>query len=105
MQPVVRFVDRVSVTKKAIGKSFFSPVIEVAGWVPRDQVPGWREREPTVLPPAALPLLSASSAPAPAAPTAETPAKGRTKVKRNAAKPDPDDPIDDVLGGDSTPWK
>lgn len=98
-QPVVRFVDRVSVTKKAIGKSFFSLVIEVAGWVPRDQVPGWREREPTVLPPAELPILPAPSAPVPVAPGAKKPAK----VRKAAAKPGPNDPLADL--GDDIPRK
>jgi hypothetical protein len=87
-QPVVRFVDRVSVTKKAIGKSFFSPLIKVIGWVERDKVPGWANREPTVAPPAAPPLLAASSAPAPtpATPAAKKPAKVTPKAKPSAPK-------------------
>jgi hypothetical protein len=97
-QPVVRFVDRVSVTIKQVGKTFFGPKIEIVGWVERDKIPGWAARTPTVSPPAAPPLLAASSAPAPAAPAA--PAKKsakarRHKAKRQAAKPGPDDPPSD----------
>jgi hypothetical protein len=103
LQPVVRFVDRVSLPVKALGKSFFSPIIQVIGWTERDKVPGWRERAPTVPPSAVPPLLTASSAPATSA--VKTPSKAKTKAKRGATKPDPDDPIDDILGGDSIPWK
>ena len=49
---------------KSVNKTFFGPVIEIVGWTERDKVPGWRERAPTVPPPAAPPLLAASSAPA-----------------------------------------
>ena len=100
LQPVVCFADRVSVPVKSVNKTFFGPVIKTIGWVERDKVPGWREREPTVPAPAPMPLLPASSAPAPA------PAAKRTKsakAKRGATKPGPDDPIDDILGGDSIP--
>ena len=68
LQPVIRFVDRVEVPVKSVGKTFFGPVIKVIGWVERDNVPGWKERTPTVPPPAAPPLLAAASAPAPATP-------------------------------------
>ena len=63
LQPVVRFVDRVEILIKAVGKTFFGPVIEVRGWVERDNVPGWKERAPTVPLPPAPPLLAAASAP------------------------------------------
>ena len=45
LQPVVRFVDRVSVPVKAVGKTFFGPVIKIVGWVERDKVPGWADRD------------------------------------------------------------
>jgi hypothetical protein len=97
LQPVVRFVDRVPVTVKAVNKTFFGPVIKVIGWVERDKVPGWANREPTVAPPAAPPLLAASSAPAPAPPPATPVAKKAVKVnpkaKKGATKPGPDDPL------------
>jgi hypothetical protein len=88
LQPVVRFVDRVRVLVKAVNKTFFGPVIKIIGWVERSKVPGWVTREPTVAPPAAPPLLSASSAPAPtsATPAAKTPSKVKPKAKRGAAK-------------------
>ena len=100
LQPVVRFVDRVPVPVKAVNKTFFGPVIKVIGWVERSKVPGWATREPTVAPPAAPPLLAASSAPAPATPAAKKPAKVNPKAKQSAPKPEPDDPIFD----DPIPW-
>ena len=55
LQPVVCFVDRVPVQVKAVNKTFSGPVIKIIGWVERDKVPGWADREPTVSPPKALP--------------------------------------------------
>jgi hypothetical protein len=101
LQPVMRFVDRVDVPIKSVGKTFFGPVAQIVGWFERNNVPGWKERTPTVAPPAAPPLLAAASTPAPATPTAKKSVKG----KQGTAKPGPDDPIDDILGGDSIPWK
>jgi hypothetical protein len=101
LQPVVRFVDRVEILIKSVGKTFFGPVIDVKGWVERDNVPGWKERAPTVPLPSAPPLLTAASAPSPATPTA----KKSAKVGKGAVKPAPNDPIDDILGPDPIPWK
>jgi hypothetical protein len=101
LQPVVRFVDRVEIPVKAANKTFFGPVIDIIGWTERDKVQGWQERALTVPLPAAPPLLAASSAPAPATPTA----KKSAKSKQGPAKPGPNDPIDDILGGDPLPWK
>ena len=101
LQPVIRFVDRVPVPVKAVNKTFSGPVIKTVGWVERDKVPGWRERAPTVSPPAAPPLLPASSAPA--APAVKTPSKAKAKAKKAAAKPGPDDPLADL--NDDLPWK
>jgi hypothetical protein len=89
LQPVVRFVDRVPIPVKSLHKEFFGPVIQVVGWVERNKVPGWRERAPTVPPPAALPILPTPSAPAPT----ETAAKKPGKTKKGATKPGPDDPL------------
>ena len=99
LQPVVRFVDRVSIQVKAVNKTFSGPVIKVIGWVERSQVPGWANREPTVLPPAAPPILAAPSAPAPAPSAVKKPVKAR----KGAAKPGPDDPLADL--NDDIPWK
>jgi hypothetical protein len=99
LQPVIRFVDRVEVPIKSVGKTFFVPVAQIVGWVERNHVPGWANRTPTVAPPTAPPLLAAAS-PAPSTPAAKKPAK----VGKGAVKPAPDDPIDDILGGDSIPW-
>jgi hypothetical protein len=98
LQPVVRFVDRLPVPVKAVNKTFFGPVIEVIGWVERTKVPGWANREPTVLPPAAPPILPAASAQ-----TAAAPAKKPVKARKGAAKPGPDDPLADL--NDDIPWK
>ena len=92
LQPVVSFVNRVPIQVKAVHKTFFGPVIQVVGWVERNIIPGWAARDPTVLPPAALPILAAPSAPAPAGPAApaKESAKARHhKVKRRAARPEP----------------
>jgi hypothetical protein len=32
LQPVIRFIDRVSVGFKTLGKTYFSPVIHIVGW-------------------------------------------------------------------------
>jgi hypothetical protein len=103
LQPVVCFVDRVPVQVKAVNKTFSGPVIKVIGWVERSKVPGWRERAPTVSPPAAPPLLPASSAPAPVTPAVKTPSKAKAKAKKAAAKPRPDDPLADL--NDDIQWK
>jgi hypothetical protein len=95
LQPIIRFIDRVSIPVKAVGKTFQGPIIKILDWVKRDKIPGWAARTPTVSPPAALPALPASTAPAaPMAPAAlrsvKKPAKGS---KRGTTKPDPDDPL------------
>jgi hypothetical protein len=101
LQPLVSFVSRVPVQIKAVNKTFSGPVIKVIGWVERDKVPSWRERAPTVSPPAAPPLLPASSAPA--TPAVKNSSKAKTKAKQGAAKPG-DDPLSDPIY-DDIPWK
>jgi hypothetical protein len=54
LQPVIHFVDRREKHYKAIGKSFWAPVIDIIGWVPRDKVPAFALRPPTVKPSPAL---------------------------------------------------
>ena len=94
-QPVVRFVDRVSIYVKAVNKTFQGPVIRVVGWVPRDQVPGWSEREPTVAPPKVMAALPTTTT-APAIDTqVKKPGKGSkagAKVKAKAS----DDPSEEI---------
>jgi hypothetical protein len=97
LQPVIRFVDRVSIPVKAVGKTFQGPIIKIVGWVERDKIPGWATRTPTVSLPAALPIL-----PAPSAQTA-APAKKPVKARKGAAKRGPDDPLADL--NDDIPWK
>lgn len=104
VQPVVRFVDRVPIPVKAVKKTFSGPVIKIIGWVPRGEVPGWREREPTVLPPKSLPVLPTATAPA-IDTSVKRSAKTKTKAKaKPAAIDDPNDNIDDILGGESIPY-
>jgi hypothetical protein len=57
LQPVIHFVDRQERFVKAVGKGFWTPVINIVGWVEREKVPTFRLREPTVPPPAASPIL------------------------------------------------
>jgi hypothetical protein len=97
LQPGIRFVGRVEIPIKSVGKTFFGPVINIIGWTERNNVPGWKERTPTVPPPAAPPLLAAASAPAPS--PARPTAKKSAKVGKGAAKPDDDKPFDDPI-----PW-
>jgi hypothetical protein len=104
LQPVIRFVDRVPVPVKAVNKTFSGPVIKTVGWVERDKVPGWRERAPTVLPPAAPPLLSASSAPATPAAKKSIKAKPAKAKQRDGPKPGPDDSLSGFIN-DDIPWK
>jgi hypothetical protein len=99
LQPVIRFTDRVSTFIKTVNKTFFAPKTQIVGWAERDRVPGWAARTPTVLPPAAPPILPAPSAPAPATPAVKKPAK----AKKAAAKFGPDDPLADL--NDDIPWK
>jgi hypothetical protein len=100
-QPVIRFVDRVDVVIKSLNKTFYGPVVQIVGWAERNDVLGWKERTPTVPPPAAPPLLAVASAPAPIpAPATPTAKKSAKAGKGGAAKPVPEDPpFDDPL-----PW-
>jgi hypothetical protein len=94
-QPVVRFTRRVRRLVKSINKSFWKPVIDIVGFCPRDAIPGWAERPPTVPAPKALPVLPAGSTPAPSAP--ETKKLTKTKrVPRKSAPPE-DPPFDDEI--------
>ena len=99
LTPVVCFTDRVQVTIKSVGKSFYTPVIEIVGWVSRDKIPGWSERAPTVPPPKALEVL-------PTTPAIDTQVKktAKAKARPKPAASDPDDTIDDILGGDPIPF-
>jgi hypothetical protein len=54
LQPVIHFVDRREQSYPRIGKTFMAPVIDIVGWVPRDKVPPFALREPTVKAPLAL---------------------------------------------------
>jgi hypothetical protein len=104
LQPVACFVNRVPVPVKAVNKTFSGPVIKVIGWVERDKVPGWHEREPTVLPPKTLPVLPVSAASAPLTSEAKKPAKAKAKAKVKAQASDLNDDISDILGGDAIPY-
>jgi hypothetical protein len=99
LQPVISFVDRVPVLIKALKKTFYAPVIERVGWVERDAVPGWMDRAPTVLPPAALPVLGPPAAAAPAKEPIK--ASRHHKAVRPATKPSGDLPP----FNDDIPWK
>jgi hypothetical protein len=54
LQPVIHFADRQERLIRAIGKTFWAPVINIIGWVPRDKVPPFALRPPTVKPPIAI---------------------------------------------------
>ena len=54
LQPVVHFTDRLELFYRQIGKTFIAPVIDIIGWLPRDKVPPFAMRAPTVKAPMAL---------------------------------------------------
>ena len=81
---VIGFVDRRAQTYAALGKTFFAPVIDIIGWVPREKVTPFALREPTVKPPAALDVQikhALLNAPRPQL----APVRARGKAKRRAA--------------------
>jgi hypothetical protein len=90
-QPVICFTDRVEAPNKTLKKTFFAPVIKLIGWADRDKIPGWKDRAPTVPPPAAFPVLG----PPPAAIAVEKPADAR-RHKAKPPKGDSIDPNDDI---------
>ena len=80
---------------------FYAPVIELLDWVPRDKVPPFALREPTVKPPAALDnqvkfaLLEARPADREPAPS-RAKAKGAAAPKRGSLKETLDDEIPEL---------
>jgi len=54
LQPVINFVDRRERLIKKRGRTYFAPVINIIGWFPRNKIPPFALREPTVKPPAEL---------------------------------------------------
>ena len=102
-QPVIRFTDSVPVPVKQVGKTFRGPVIKAIGWVERNAVPGWAEREPTVLPPKTLAALPTATAPAIDTQVKKS-AKASSRTKAKPAASDPNDNIDDILGRDPIPY-
>jgi hypothetical protein len=103
LQPVICFADSVAITVKSVGKVFRGPVIKTVGWVERAKVPGWADRVPTVLPPKAMMTLPAAAVPA-IDMQVKKPTKVSPKTKTRPAASDPNDDIDDVIGGDPIPY-
>jgi hypothetical protein len=91
--PVIHFTDRYS-REFPLG-TYWSPVIPVLGYGPRDKIPPFALREPTVPPPAALDnqLKSAllqgpgRKEPEPVRPQESKPARPRNKPRSGAAAP------------------
>jgi hypothetical protein len=106
-QPVIRFEGAAPVFIKTTGKTFQSPIIKIVAFMPRDDVPGWAAKPPTVPLPKPSPRLTAASSSAPAIdankPAIEADkAKKPARIKKGASKPAPKDkPIID----DEIPWK
>jgi hypothetical protein len=48
--PVIHFVDRYEVYVKAVDRTFWAVVIHIIGWWPRDNVPSFAPRPPTIKP-------------------------------------------------------
>jgi hypothetical protein len=95
--PVIRFVGATEVHIRAVNKTFYSPIIKIVGFIPRDQVPPWTSKPMTVALPKPAPLLGATVA-KPALPkgaTIEAPSTRHHKAKR---------PSDDKSPNDSTPF-
>jgi hypothetical protein len=97
-QPVVSFTHAVPVYIKQVGKTFQAPIIKIVGWVPRNQVPGWADRAPSVVSPKTMTALPTNAAPA-IETTAKAPDKAETKPKaisKAKASPKADDPSDPI---------
>jgi hypothetical protein len=62
LQPVISFVDRLSIWNKKYNKTFFMPKIEIIGWVEREKIYEWSARTPTVSLPSPSPLLPVAAA-------------------------------------------
>jgi hypothetical protein len=113
LQPVIHFVDRVERPIRAIGKTFWAPVIKIIGWVPRDKVPCFAARQPTVKPPIAIDLqvrhallehlqqTPEQQKPEPA--RQEAPARARTRSKPAPPRTPIEQYLDDTLPDDPVP--
>ncbi|MBO0738760.1 MAG: hypothetical protein J2P48_19685 [Alphaproteobacteria bacterium] len=55
LQPVILFLDKRPVTIQSLGRTFYSPVIDVVGWIAREKIPVFARRNPTVATPGMLP--------------------------------------------------
>jgi hypothetical protein len=51
LQPIVDFLGRREILVKKRGTSYWTPDINIAGWIDRDKIAPFRLREPTVKPP------------------------------------------------------
>jgi hypothetical protein len=92
LQPVICFVGRREKLVKAVGKTFWEPVIDLRGWAERDKIPAFAARNATVAAPAAID----AQVPFMALPAA-VPSGKRGKVKNpDGLKAYLDDSIDDV---------
>jgi hypothetical protein len=80
LQPVIRFDGKAPVFIKSLNKTFQAPI----DWLPRDQIPGWSNRPPTVPPPKPLPLLTQAKPPPP------------KKGAKGGKPPSGDPPIDEI---------
>ena len=53
-EPIVHFIGRRDQPYRRIGKVFQAPIVDIVGWVPRDKIPAFAMREPTVKAPSPL---------------------------------------------------
>jgi len=90
--PIIHFTDRREQPYPAIGRTFWCPIIIIITWVPREKVPPFALREPTVKPPPVLDsqvrfaLLEAQPAPQPA-PQRDAATRTRSKQPRKPNEP------------------
>jgi hypothetical protein len=90
-QPVIRITGSADVYIKPVNKTFQAPLISIIDFMPRDQVPPWANRPPTVAPPKPPPLLGAQ--PEIKKVTQAPPARRHKAVRPTDGKPPLDDGI------------
>jgi hypothetical protein len=88
MAPIAHFVDRREEFIKAVGKTFWAPIIKIIGFVPRGKIEPFAMRSPTVKPPLAIDSqvsFALLEAPRPEGPSTDVQQRLRDKLSGNSA--------------------
>jgi hypothetical protein len=54
LQPIIRFTGKRDVPNQTYKQTFQAPLIDIVGWMEREKIAPFKQRPPTVIPPAAL---------------------------------------------------